>query len=136
MSPSSAQTPKQLIQSLYDAFSRGDIAAVLSGLAANVEWVDEGPPVVPFGGTYRGVAEVATFFQKLDATVAFEEFTVDAAVAEGERVVMLGHFRSRAKTTGKIASSDFAHSWIVREGKAVRFQAFGDTAAVAASFTP
>jgi hypothetical protein len=120
---------------LYAAFGRGDIAGVLAGLAADIEWIDEGPEVVSFCGTYRGPAQVGSFFQKLDASLEFDEFTASAFVAEGDRVVVLGHYKYRAKPTGKRSEGDFAHSWVIRDGKAARFQAFGDTAALGAAFT-
>jgi ketosteroid isomerase-like protein len=134
MSPTQSQSPKQLVLSLYDAFNRGDIATILGSLSADVEWIDEGPAVVPFAGTYRGTAEVGQFFGKLATSTAFDEFVVDASVAEGDRVVVLGHFTARNKANGKSLSTRYAHAWIVRDGKATQFVAYGDTAAVAAIY--
>ena len=134
MSPTQSHSPKQLVLSFYDAFQRGDIATILAGLSANVEWIDEGPAVVPFAGTYRGPAEVGQFFAKIAASTDFDVFVVDASVAEGDRVVVLGHFTARNKANGKSVSTPFSHAWIVRDGKAAQFVAFGDTAAVAAIY--
>lgn len=49
-----------LVRSLYEAFDRGDIPAVIAGLAENVSW--NSPTVLPHGGIAHGHAEVEGFF--------------------------------------------------------------------------
>ncbi len=46
----------------------------------------------------------------------------------------LGHYAWRVNSTGREWESDFAHVFIVRDGKIARFQEFTDTAAIEAAF--
>ena len=55
-------------------------------------------------------------------------------VAQGDKVVVLGHYVWHVKATGKVWESDFAHVVSVRDGKVRRFQEYTDTAALGAAF--
>lgn len=119
----------ETIRTLYAAFARGDVPAVLAGLAADVKWTEaEG---FPYGGTYTGPdAVLQNVFMRLGAE--WDGFTVvpHELVAEGETVVALGEYSGTYKATGKRFSAPFAHVWKLRGGKAVSFQQYTDTAVV------
>ena len=74
------------IHSLYGAFSRGDIAAVLAALAPDVEWVCEGPASVPFCGTFRGPEQVAKFFEVLGTTQSGQRLEIEETYEAGDQV--------------------------------------------------
>jgi ketosteroid isomerase-like protein len=131
MSPSQAPSPKEHVQSLYAAFGQGDISTVIAGLSGDVDWTDSGPSEIPFAGNFDGQEAVILFFQRLDNSTAFDEFVTEEFIAEGNRVIALGHYTARSKRTGKSMSGRFAHEWTVVNGKVTRFYAHGDTAAVA-----
>jgi hypothetical protein len=44
----SERTNTDVVQQGYEAFGRGDIPAVLDLLTDDVEWIQQGPPVIPF----------------------------------------------------------------------------------------
>src|SRR4051794_29815839 len=47
-----AEQSVEVVKGLYEAFGRGDVPAVLGGMAEDIEWNEaEG---MPQGGTYRG----------------------------------------------------------------------------------
>jgi len=122
-------TNSEMIRSLYEAFARGDVPAVLAALSPDVRWTEaEG---FPYGGTYRGPQSVLEgVFMRLGAD--WEGFTVvpKEFVAQGETVVALGQYSGTYRKTGKSFSAPFVHVWSVRDGKAVRFQQHTDTAVV------
>jgi ketosteroid isomerase-like protein len=62
------------------------------------------------------------------------EFEPREFIAQGDKVVSLGHYRWRVKTTGREFSSDFAHVFTVRDGKIVSFQEYTDTASAARAY--
>lgn len=74
---------------------------------------------------------MAQFFQKIGESTEYPLFEVREYVAEGDRVVALGNFEARSKTTGRSASTDWSMIWVLRDGKVARFQAYVDTAAIA-----
>jgi ketosteroid isomerase-like protein len=51
----SADENTRLIQSVYEAFGRGDLAALAKVMADDIEWVNPGDPDDnPNAGTFRG----------------------------------------------------------------------------------
>ena len=122
-----------VVQSGYAAFGRGDIPGLLALLDASVEWKTPGTPELPTAGTRRGHAEVADFFRVLSELIEFEHFEPQTFVADGDRVVVLGIDRLKAKGgSGKSLSEAWCHVFTVRGGKIVAFQEYIDTAALAA----
>ena len=86
----SEQQNKDLIQSVYDAFGRGDIQTILNKLADDVDWTLEGPSVIPFTGKRKGVAQVKQFFDALATTQTNHKLTMEPLIAQGDQVAGLG----------------------------------------------
>ena len=123
-----ARSPVQIARDSYAAFSRDDMDGVLADLDPAIEW--QQAQGLPHGGTYHGIAEVRrNIFDPLDRdwwvqfTAEPEEF-LDA----GEEIVVLGRYRGLSKQTGRRLDVPFVHVWSIRDGKAVRFRQFLDTA--------
>jgi ketosteroid isomerase-like protein len=55
----------RLIQELYDAFGRGDVAAVVNFLDPLSELSFEGPKAIPWAGVWHGRDGWVKFFQTL-----------------------------------------------------------------------
>ena len=127
-------TNTDIVQRTYTAVGRGDIPAVLDLLTDDVEWTLQGPSRIPFAGTRRGRDGVAEFFTLVGEHLEFEVFEPYAFVAHGDTVVALGHERSRSRSTGSTVVQEWAHVYTLRNGKVARFQAYEDTAALAAAF--
>jgi hypothetical protein len=105
-----------LIRGGYDAFSRGDVPAVLRMLDPDVCW--HVPGRSPLSGDYKGHDEVVGFFGR---TMELSEHTfaidIDAVLAEDERVVVL--CTVSAVRHGQNWSSPEVHVWRVSDGRAV-----------------
>ncbi len=126
----------ELVQRSYVAFARGDLDAVMADMDAEIEWHQA--QGLPHGGFYRGIAEVRrNIFDPLDEQW-WEEFsaTPDELLDAGAEVVVLGRYRGVAKGTGKRLDVPFVHVWTVRDGKAVRFRQFLDTAGWVEALSP
>ena len=124
----------RLVQQAYRDFQNGDIQGVLASLSEDVEWVTTQLSGVPVGGTYHGVEEVGRFFSSLGDSQEPRHFEPEEFVAQGEKVVALGHYAWHVEATGREWESDFAHVFSVRDGKIARFQEYTDTAAIAEAF--
>ena len=112
----------------YEAFARDDMDAVLADMHPDIEWHQA--QGLPHGGLYRGLEEVRrNVFDPLDRDW-WAEFVVtpDEFIEEGDQVVVLGRYRGVAKETGKRLDVPFVHVWSFRDGLAVRFRQFLDTA--------
>jgi ketosteroid isomerase-like protein len=123
-----------VVQRTYDAVDRGDIPAVLELLTDDVEWTLQGPSTIPFAGTRHGRDGVAEFFTLLGQNLQFQVFEPYLFLNEGDTVVALGRERSQSPSTGGTVVQEWAHVYTLRDGKIATFQAFEDTAALAAAF--
>jgi ketosteroid isomerase-like protein len=124
-----------LVQRLYDAFSKGDIATILDHLTPDVEWISEGPSILPFSGARRGVHEAAGFFSGLATTQTGMKLTIHQFVAQGDHVATYGRYSGTVTATGKKFDSPVGHFFHIRHGKVVRFVNLGDTGAYAEAYT-
>jgi ketosteroid isomerase-like protein len=124
----------ELVQHAYERFRDGDIQSLLELLSEDVEWKLFEIEGVPFSGTRRGVERVGEFFSQVFDTEEPLRFEPRELVAQGDKVVALGDYAWRVKSTGREYESDFVHVFTVRDGKVARFQEFMDTAAVSAAY--
>lgn len=116
----------ELIRSLYAAFARGDVPAVLGALAADVTWTEAAGG--PYGGTYTGPNGVLEgVFMKLGGEWDGFAAVPGEFVASDNTVVALGHYSATYKATGKSFRAPFAHVWKLQNGKVASFQQYTDT---------
>ena len=116
-----------ILRAGYDAFRRGVITAVLEVLDPRIEW--EEPDGYPWGGTYFGHDGVLALFRSA-AEALGPEWRVEPEhyTATGDGALVMGHHvGGRA---GAEWSVPFAMVWWMRDGRAVRFRQYGDTAAM------
>jgi hypothetical protein len=113
----------ELIQRAYDAFSRGDLPGLFELMAAEVE-VSQSPEL-PWGGVYRGHAEVRQFLGKLTQHIQ-SRVEVERLIDAGEHVVALGWTRGTVRATGVRFDVPVAHVWEVRDGRLLRFKPYID----------
>ena len=117
-----------IVRRSYEAFARDDMDGVLADMHPDIEWHQA--QGLPHGGYYRGIDEVRrNIFDPLDEEW-WDEFGADAEefLDAGDQVVVLGRYRGVAKTTRKKLDVPFVHVWTLRDGRAVRFRQFLDTA--------
>ena len=130
----SAEENTRLAQSGYEAFGRGDMAALAEMMADDIEWVNPGDPNVdPNAGTFRGKEAVLGWFGGLASTIDFTTFEPREFIAQNDKVVSLVYAEATARDTGRAFVNDEAHVWTFRDGKVARFQVYLDTAATAAA---
>jgi uncharacterized protein len=124
------------VQEIYAAFGKGDVPFILNTLADQFEWVHAGPPTIPWAKTRHTHEEVGEFFEVLGRTLEFQQFEPRTYVAQGDKVVALGYFRARSKSTGRSFEEHWAMEWTFQDGKVTGYRAYDDTAAIAAALRP
>ena len=130
----SAEENTRLVQSAYEAFGRGDMAALAEVMADDIEWVDPGDPDDdPNAGTFKGKEAVLDWFGGLASTIDFTTFEPREFIAQDDKVVSLVYAEATVPKTGRTLVNHEAHVWTFRDGKVARFQIYEDTAAVAAA---
>lgn len=120
---------RSMIQSLYDAFGRGDAETVLGALHPEAEWNEAESSPYAEGNPHVGPQQVAegVFGPLLED---FPDFVVspEKLVGQGDTVVVLGRYTGTHSETGRTLDAQFAHVWTVADGAVVRFQQYTDTA--------
>ena len=122
-------TNKEIVEGVYASFAQGDVPAVLGAMADDIQWTEADG--FPLAGTYVGPQAVLEgVFMRLgeigdDYAVVPEQF-----VADGDTVVMLGHYMWKHKSSGEPAVVKLAHVWTLDGGKLVTFQQHVDTVRV------
>ena len=129
----SEQENKRLIQKVYDSFNAGDIEALLAAFSVDIDWQVPDIEHVPFSGSRRGRQQVGEFFAQMGEQQDVQELELEDFIAQGDKVVVLGHYAWHVKSTGRKFAGDWAHVFTVRSGQIVRFQEYTDTAAAAAA---
>jgi hypothetical protein len=125
------------VQSMYAAFGRGEIAALLDNAAPNVVWEIEGRAADhPLFRKFEGRAGMQEFFATLADMQDAEEFSPREFYPSGDKVFVLGHYAWKYKKTGRRAAANFVHIFTLQNGKLTAFREFTDTAVFAEAVRP
>jgi ketosteroid isomerase-like protein len=112
------------VNGAYEAFGRGDIAAVIDLLADDVEW--SSPLTLPHGGQFKGKDGVGQFFQGIGGLWAGLQLEVHGVSAlDGDSVVGVVTARGEL-SSGGAAGYGAAHVFTFANGKVVRFREYVD----------
>lgn len=124
-----------MVQGLYAAFGRGDVAGILAGLTPDIDWQTLGPAKdYPIFGQRKGKAAVQEFFAQVAATEDFSEFAPRDFHAAGDKVFVLGSYAGKIKKTGKPFACEWVHVFTIAGGKVSQFREFTDTAQFVAGY--
>jgi ketosteroid isomerase-like protein len=120
---------KAIIQRLYEAFDRGDIAEVVSALAPDASWTEaEG---FPYGGTYIGADDILTsVFMRLATEWDGWTAVANELIAEGDTVIAIGEYSGTYRATGKSFKAPLVHVWKMKDGLVQSFVQHTDTVVV------
>lgn len=117
----------QIVKEFYEALRAGDVNRALAVLSPDLEWTEaEGFPY--YSGTWHGPQAVAEkLLVPLSKDWSTFSVTPNEFLAQDERVVSFGTYVGTYRDTGRSISAPFAHRWVVRDGKIVRFNMYTDT---------
>jgi uncharacterized protein len=121
------------VNSIYEAFGKGDIPTIINHLADNVEWeqwADNSAQNagVPWMQAQKGKEGAFEFFKavgKLDV----KDFQVISILANDSQVAVEFVFEANVPSTNGHYRDEEIHLWTFNEeGKVVRLRHYGDTA--------
>jgi ketosteroid isomerase-like protein len=123
------------VQSIYEAFGRGDIPAILDRISDDVMWEAWGTDNtaqeagVPWMLPRRGREGVAEFFQQVSASLEFHGFEPLNLLEGGNQVAATIRFDVTAKATGERFQDEEIHLWTFSaDGKISGLRHYLDTA--------
>lgn len=121
------QAPAEVVRSVYEAFARADVEAVLTRFDEEIEIRQS--EELPWGGVYRGREEALRFFGTLVSHIE-TKVEIERLILAGDTVVEVGRTCGRAPATGTEFAIDEVHVWRVRDGRIVSMHAYVDNAAM------
>jgi ketosteroid isomerase-like protein len=124
-----------LVQSVFDAWERGDLDSALEVFADDVTVFIPGPDAIPFAGHHKGKDSVREYFAMLPRVLEIDSFTIHSVIAQGDKVVVNGHETGVAKETGKRFANHWVMVWTFADGLVTDVFEYHDTAALAEVFT-
>ncbi len=119
------KTAKQM----YETFNNGDIEGFLNLFSEDVSWHSPQVENIPLDTKFKGRDNLAAFLSGIDKYEEFLKIEPKEFIAQEDRVVILGDYLVRSKTTNNQYASGLAHIITVRNGKIVSFLEFFDNAA-------
>ena len=125
---------KAIVQQAYDNFRAGRIDKLLALLSKDISWTLPEIKGVPLGGKKNGLAAIGEFFVLINDLEESLLFETSALIAEDNKVVALGRYSWRVRSTRQKYKSDYAHVWTFSNGKVIAFQEYFDTAALREGF--
>ncbi len=114
----------QVVKEVYDAFRAGDGEGFLARVSDDVYWDHRGPEGPAFNKVYEGKAAVGEFLADLSAVQEATLFEDREYFTNGDRVVVLGVMRFRARKTDKEWESDWAMAMTIRDGLITHWRVF------------
>ena len=116
-------TNVETLRRSYEALSRGDVSQVLEVIDENIVW-QEGARS-PEAGSHHGRESFEAFFRSWLAS--FDEFTIEPleVIERGDVLIAVVRQSGRGQASGIEVSVELAHAWTIRDGRAVRWRAFG-----------
>ena len=126
----------RIVQQAIAAFQRGDIPALLQTMTDDIAWHIPVVEHAPHTGPRHGREAVAGFFADLAQQQTPRRFEPRQYIAQGDEVVVLGHYAWDVVPTGRQWEGDYAHVFTIRDGRIARFREYMDTGRAAAAFRP
>ncbi len=125
------------IRTIYEAFGRGDVEAIIASLADDVDWAAEASgTAAPWYGVCRGPGQVAEFFSEFASTMEVSDFTPTVYAGSGDDVLTVVRFAGTSRATGRRVAMDLHHHFRFRDGRIAFYRGTEDTAQVASALHP
>ena len=128
---------EQTVQTVYGAFQRGDVPAIVALVADDVDWRNDAVESreCPWNGNFSGKAGLPGFFAAVGGELDIKVFDVKAMAASGSSVAVWLRIESTVRKTGRPLRNDVVHFWSFNErGQITRYRHFNDTAAELAAW--
>ena len=126
----------EAVQRIYEAVGRGDVIAILSEVADEVDWAAEAASTsAPWYGSHLGKGGVARFFQEIGSSIEITDFTPLTFTSKDTDVIATIRWAYTVNASGKSAAMIMQHWWRFADGKVVYFRGSEDTEQSAAAFS-
>ncbi len=120
-------SPLEIVREAYARHARGDVQGVFELLSPEIEITQS--TELPWGGVFKGHEGARRFFGTIQQHVVAVP-QPGHYVPAGDSVAVTGRLVGVTRATSTPLDLDIVHIWTLRDGLAVRFQAYIDTPAM------
>ena len=125
----------KIIQSVYEAFSRGDIGFILDSVTDDVDWAsDTSSRAAPWYGPHTGKSGVGDFFQAFGSTMTVQRFEPVSYTSNDNEVHSVVKLKATRTANGRSTEMNLHHWFVFRDGKIAYYRGTEDTAQAEAIF--
>ena len=121
-----SQENVEKVRAGYEAFSRRDLDAALAHIDPEIEWQQSS--AFPDARTFHGHDGVRRFFEQVFEIFDESDFIPQEIIDLGNRVVVVHRFVGRGQGSRIPVEVTETSVWTLREGKAIRQEAFATKA--------
>ena len=132
----SEQENIDLVKQCYQAFLNGEPARMLNYMMESIDWELPAAEGIPFSGKRQGRAAVAEFFGLVSELQELREFRPMEFIAQGDCVVVTGHYEWTVKATRAEFGCNWCHVFHIALGQISQFTEFTDTHQAVLAYQP
>jgi ketosteroid isomerase-like protein len=127
----------RVVQEIYEALGRGDVAAVLTRMTEDARWDFNvaATSKVPWHAPATGPTEIQKFLGGFMENVTLSVFEPRRFIASGDDVVVDVHLAYTVKRTGRLVDGQQLHWWSLAASRVKRLRHFEDTAQVISAWS-
>lgn len=111
-----------IAKAAYEASARGDWDSFMKEVTDETEFHE--PPSLPYGGTYRGVADIIRGAKWMVGAWDDFKFQILEYTAGGDLVIVHLLISGMGRKTGKSFSMPIMEMWRFKEGKVIELRPF------------
>mgnify|MGYP000967018263 CR=1 FL=1 len=125
----------KLVQNVYGAYARRDLAAVMEACAPDVAWGMSGRREdLPLQGVHAGRAGVGAFFRDMAEMVEITSFQPQRFLAAGDKVFVWGRWSWIMRNSGRPGENEWLHVFTIADGKVAEWRGYNDGAQLLAAY--
>jgi uncharacterized protein len=102
----------------WEAFARGDLDAVKEQWSDEIEWENPHWERATASGVIRGKDAIINMFGEVLGQFDDVDMGPDEFIEQGDTVVVLAHFKGRAKATGQHVEMPFVYAGVCATARA------------------
>ena len=131
----SADINIKAIQSVYEAFGAGDVAAILDAVTEDVDWAsDTASTAAPWYGVRHGKDQVRGFFEAFGSEMDVEQFDLVSIAGNDTDVHTVVRMKATRRSSGKSIEMNLHHYFVLDDGRISYYRGSEDTAQTEALF--
>jgi hypothetical protein len=121
-----------LIKKIYGYFNAREYDELVKNFSPDFEWYAASNSPLADWSPYHGVEEIRKgVFGRIEAGFKRLNVEIDEIIDAGDKIIILGYYVGEYAAGAPAPRAQLAHVWTIRDGKAVKFQQYLDTLAVA-----